>query len=160
MPEEGIHIVTSNRKAFHDFQIEDRYEAGIVLTGTEVKSLRQGRVNLQDAFCTLSRGEVLMLGAHISPYTHGNLFNHEPLRPRKLLLHRSEIAKLAKAVEQKGYTLVPLKIYFKRGKAKVEVGLARGKKLYDKRADIAERDNQRSLDRVLRGHRQGKHGDD
>lgn len=159
MSDDAIKIVANNRKAFHEFHVEDRIEAGIVLTGTEVKSVREGKVNLQEAFCAVEGGELMLLGAHISPYTHGNLFNHEPVRRRKLLVHRKEITRLAKAIEQKGYTIVPLKIYFKNGLAKLEIGLARGKKLYDKRADIAERETQRSLDRVRRAHRSGRTDD-
>ena len=147
MPE-GIKIIATNRKARHDYHIEETLEAGVRLQGTEVKSLREGRVNLQDAFCNVERGEMILKNAHISPYSHGNQFNHDPLRPRKLLLHRREIEKWAKASQQKGYTIVVLKVYFKRGYAKVEIGLARGKKLYDKRADIAERESKRRLDRI------------
>jgi SsrA-binding protein len=148
---ERIKIITTNRKARHDYRIEDTLEAGLVLQGTEVKSLREGKANLQDAYCTVQRGEMVLLGCHISPYSHGNQFNHEPTRPRKLLLHRREIDKWDKALQQKGYTIVPLKLYFKDGYAKVEIGLARGKKLYDKRADIAERETKRRLDRIMRG---------
>ncbi len=147
---EGTHIITTNRKARHEFSIEDSVEAGVVLQGTEVKSLREGKANLQDAYCSVVRGEMMMFGCHISPYTHGSLFNHDPIRPRKLLLHRKEIDRWRKSVEQKGYTIVPLKLYFKAGKAKVEIGLAKGKKLYDKRADIAERDTKRQLDRTMK----------
>ncbi len=156
MASEAVKLITTNRKARHDFHIDDTLEAGIVLQGTEVKSLREGRANLQDAYCTVERGELYARGVHISPYSHGNLFNHVPDRARKLLVHRKEIDRLAKAVEQKGYTIIPLKLYFKNGRAKMEIGLARGKKLYDKRADIAERETQRSLDRVMRGHRSGR----
>ena len=147
---EGIKIVTSNRRARREYHITETLEAGLALQGTEVKSLREGRANLQDAFCKVEGGEVFMVNAHISPYSHGNLNNHDPLRPRKLLLHKREIGKLQKATQQKGFTVIPLKLYFKNGKAKVEIGLARGKKLYDKRADIAERDTQRRLDRTLK----------
>ena len=149
---DGVKIITSNRKARHDYHITDALEAGLVLQGTEVKALREGRANLQDAYCKVDGGEVFMVGAHISPYSHGNLNNHDPVRPRKLLLHKREIARLKKASEQKGFTLVPLKLYFKNGIAKVEVGLARGKKLYDKRADIAERESKRRLDRAMKQH--------
>ncbi len=147
---EGIKLVTSNRKAFHDYRIEDKYEAGIELRGTEVKSLRMGRANLQDSFCVVEKGEVMMMNCHISPYSQAAHFNHDPLRPRKLLLHRRQIAQLDKAVRRKGYTIVPLRIYFKGGYAKVEIGLARGKRQYDKRADIAERETKRRLERVNR----------
>ncbi len=146
-----IKVIATNRKARHEYHIEDTIEAGIVLQGTEVKSLREGKVNLQDAYATIRDGEVWLLNMHISPYRHGTRYNHEPLRPRKLLLHRREIRRLAKAVERRGYTLVPLKIYFKNGKAKVELGIARGKKLYDRRADIAEREAKRRLERVMKG---------
>ncbi len=146
-----IKVIATNRKARHEYHIEDTIEAGLVLQGTEVKSLREGRVNLQDAYATIRDGEAWLLNMHISPYRHGTRYNHEPLRPRKLLLHRREIQRLAKAVEQRGYTLVPLKIYFKNGKAKVELGLAKGKKLYDRRAAIAEREARRRLERVMKG---------
>lgn len=147
---EGVKLITTNRKARHEYHIEETLEAGLVLEGTEVKALRQGRANLQDAFCVVERGEMKLLNLHISPYEFGNRFNHDPTRPRKLLLHRREIEKWAKASQQKGYTIVPLRLYFKGGYAKVEIGLGKGKKLYDKRADIAERDVQRSLDRLRR----------
>lgn len=149
--DDAIKIITSNRKAHHEYHIEDRAEAGIVLQGTEVKSLREGKANLQDAYCMVDDdGSMLLLNCHINPYSHGNLFNHEPMRPRRLLMHRREIQKWKKAVEQKGYTIIPLKLYFKGGYAKVEIGLAKGKKLYDKREDIAERETKRSLDRLTR----------
>lgn len=147
---EGIKIVTSNRRARREYFIEDTLEAGLVLQGTEVKALREGRANLQDAYCKVENGEMYLIGAHVSPYSHGNLNNHDPLRPRKLLMHRREIARWKKAIEQKGYTIIPLKLYFKEGYAKVEIGLAKGKKLYDKRADIATRETERRLDRTLR----------
>ena len=147
---DGIKIVTTNRKARHEYHIEDTLEAGIALVGTEVKSLREGRINLQDAYCAVEGGEMYLINAHISPYSHGNLNNHEPTRRRKLLLHRREIERWKKASEQKGYTIVPLKVYFRRGYAKVEIGLGRGKKLYDKRADIAERESKRRLDRMMK----------
>lgn len=147
---EGIKIITTNRKARHEYHISETLEAGLVLQGTEVKALREGRANLQDAFCKVEQDELYMLNAHISPYSHGNIQNHDPLRPRKLLLHKREIGKMKKATEQKGYTIIPLKLYFKNGIAKVEIGLARGKKLYDKRTDIAERETQRRLERTMR----------
>ncbi|HEX7071468.1 MAG TPA: SsrA-binding protein SmpB [Rhodothermales bacterium] len=147
---EGEKLITSNRKARHEYHIEDSIEAGIVLTGTEVKSLREGHANLQDAYCSVQSGEMMLLNCHISPYSHGNQMNHDPLRPRKLLMHRKEIERWGRAAAEKGYTLIPLKLYFKNGHAKVEVGLARGKKTYDKRADIAERESKRRLDRVMR----------
>ena len=153
---EGIKIITSNRRARRQYHITDALEAGLVLQGTEVKALREGRANLQDAFCKVEGSEMFLLNAHISPYSHGNLNNHDPLRPRKLLLHKREIGKMKKATEQKGFTVIPLKLYFKNGIAKVEIGLARGKKLYDKRADIAERDTKRRLDQVMRRHGKGE----
>lgn len=138
----------TNRKARHDFSISDNIEAGLVLTGPEVKSLRAGQAHLRDAFCTISGGEVFLRNAHIAPYNQASYNNEEPMRPRKLLLHKREIARLIKSTQQKGFTLIPLKIYFKRGRAKVEIGVARGKKQYDKRADIAERDSKRRLQRI------------
>ena len=147
---EGIKIVTTNRKARHEYHIEDTLEAGIVLVGTEVKSVREGRINLQEAYCTVIDGEMMLMQCHISPFKHGNRFNHDPLRRRKLLLHSKEIRKIEVASEQKGYAIIPLKVYLKKGKVKVEIGLGKGKKLYDKRADIAERDTRRQLDRILK----------
>ncbi|MDA0683881.1 MAG: SsrA-binding protein SmpB [Bacteroidetes bacterium] len=145
---DSIHTVTRNRKATHEYQIDERFEAGMVLQGTEVKSLRAGKANLQEAFCLVEGGEMVLRQCHIAPYDHGNRANHDPVRTRKLLLHRKEIEKLGKAAAQKGYTLVPMKIYFKNGKAKIEIGLGKGKKLYDKRASIAERESKRKLDRA------------
>lgn len=147
---EGEKVVATNRKARHEYHIGERFEAGIALQGTEVKSIRDGKINLQDAYCSIERGEVTLMNCHISPYRHGTDQNHEPLRPRRLLLHRREIVRLNKAVQQKGFTLVPLRVYFKRGLAKVEIGVARGKKQYDKRADIADRDSRRKLDRIMK----------
>lgn len=147
MPE-NVKLITSNRKARHEYHIDETLEAGIVLQGTEVKALRDGKANLQDAYCIVQDGEMLMMNVHISPYSHGNLFNHEPVRPRKLLLHRKEIERWGKAVAQKGYTIIPLSLYLKNGRVKVEIGLARGKKLYDKRQDIAERDTKRRLEKL------------
>jgi SsrA-binding protein len=150
---DDIHIVTSNRKARHEFHIDETLEAGIVLRGTEVKSLREGKINLQEAYCIVRGEEMIMLDCHIPPFAHGGHFNHDPTQPRKLLLHRKEIDRWKEAIERRGYTIIPLKLYFRSGRAKVEIGLARGKKLYDKRADIAERDSKRKLDRVMRGGR-------
>lgn len=147
---EGIKVVATNRKARHDYHIEDTIEAGIVLTGTEIKSIRAGRMNLQDSFAQVRNGEVWLVGAHISPYTHGNRENHDPLRDRKLLLHRREINRLAGKVQERGYTLVPLRVYLKEGRAKVELGLARGKKQYDKRESIAKRDFDREMRRAVK----------
>ena len=145
---DGEKIVVTNRKARHEYRIEETLETGLVLTGTEVKSLRAGRANLQDAYCQAEQGEMILKNCHISPYDHGNRENHDPLRPRKLLMHKREISRWAKALQQKGYTIIPLKLYFKNGKAKLEIGLGRGKKFYDKRADIAERENKVRLDRL------------
>jgi len=147
---DNIKIVSENRKARHDYHIYETYEAGIALTGTEVKSLRAGKANLKDSYARIDHGELLLYQVHISPYDPGNRFNHEPLRTRKLLMHRYEINKLIGKTKEKGYTLVPLKLYFTRGIAKVELGLATGKHTYDKRQDIAERDAKRDIDRALR----------
>lgn len=146
----GIKVVAENRKAWHDYFVHETYEAGIVLTGTEVKSIRTGRANLKDSFARIDNGELLLYNMHISPYEQGNRFNHEPRRTRKLLMHREEINKLFGKTREKGFTLVPLKLYFTRGKAKVELGLVSGKKLYDKRADLAERDAKREMARAFR----------
>ena len=139
-----------NRRAYHDYFIDDKLEAGIMLTGTEVKSVRNGRTNLRDGFVRIDGNEAWLENVHISPYAQANLMNHEPMRPRKLLLHRKEIASLIGKVRQKGYTLIPLRVYFARNRAKVEVGLARGKKQYDKREAIAERDAKRDIARAMR----------
>ena len=147
---EGIKIITTNRKARREYHIDETLEAGIALVGTEVKSLREGRANLQDAFCTVKQGEMYLMQCHISPFKHGGHFNHDSVRPRKLLLHRREIDKWDAALQRKGYTIVPLKMYFKSGRVKVEIGLGKGKKLYDKRADIADRESKRRLDRIKR----------
>ena len=147
---EAIKMVAENRKARHDYHIEETIEAGIALNGTEVKSLRAGKANLRDSYAEVRGGELYAVNMHISPYEQGNRFNHEPLRPRKLLLHRYEINRLYGQVKQQGMTLIPLRIYFKRGKAKMELALAKGKKLHDKREDIAERDAQREIRRVVR----------
>ncbi len=146
----GIKIVSENRKARHDYHIHETFEAGIALTGTEVKSLRAGKANLKDSYARIENGEMFLQQMHISPYEQGNRFNHDPLRPRKLLLHRQEINRLLGKTREKGFSLVPLKVYFARGKAKVELALASGKKLYDKRQDLAERDAKRDMERALR----------
>jgi SsrA-binding protein len=147
--------IATNRKAFFEYAIEEKFEAGIVLRGTEVKSMRDGRVNLRDAYASVERGEVILHNCHISPYTHGNIMNHDPLRPRKLLLHRKEIQRLQGKTQQKGLTLVPLRIYFSaRGHAKVELALAKGKKQYDRRETIKDREASRELQRALKGTRQ------
>ena len=140
-------LVANNKKAYHDYFIEEKYEAGIALAGTEVKSLRMGRCSIKEAFIRIENGEVWVYGMHVSPYEKGNIFNKDPLRPRKLLLHKKEIWKLLGKMKEKGYTLVPLQVYFKEGKAKVEIGLAKGKKLYDKREDIAKKDQRREAER-------------
>lgn len=146
----GIKIITENRKARHDYHVHESYETGIVLTGTEVKSLRAGKANLKDAYAKIEKSELMLHNVHISPYDAGNRFNHEPLRTRKLLMHRSEIDKLIGKTQEKGYTLVPLKMYFVRGMAKLQLGLVTGKKNYDKRQDMAERDAKREIDRAFR----------
>ncbi|MBE6897912.1 MAG: SsrA-binding protein SmpB [Ruminococcaceae bacterium] len=148
----GTKQIASNRKAFHDYFIEERYEAGIELFGTEVKSLRQGTVNLKDSWCDISNGEIWIKQMHISPYEKGNIFNRDPIRPRKLLMHKKEIMKLYGTLKQEGLTLVPLSLYFKNSRVKVEVGLCRGKKLYDKRADMAKKDAKRTIERTLKNH--------
>jgi len=143
--------VATNRKAYHEYFIEEKFEAGIMLQGTEVKSLRDGRVNLQDSYASVRDGEVFLHHCHISPYSHGNLMNHDPIRVRKLLLHKKEINKLLGKTQQKGLTLIPLRIYFsKRGHAKVELGLAKGKKLYDRRASIKAREAGREVERAIK----------
>lgn len=152
---ENVKVVSENRKARHDYHIHEVYEAGIALTGTEVKSLRAGKANLKDSYARVDDGELILHNMHISPYEQGNRFNHEPLRARKLLMHRYEINKLVGKTREKGYTLVPLKLYFSRGKAKVELGLASGKHTYDKRQDMAERDAKRDMDRELRDRQRG-----
>ncbi len=143
-------IITQNRKAWHDYFVDEKYEAGIALFGTEVKSIRQGAVNLKDSYCSLKNGELFVIGMHVSPYEKGNIFNREPLRDRKLLMHKREIMKLGGLVTQKGYTLVPLSLYFSGKNVKVEIGLCRGKKLYDKRDVAAEKQASREMDRRLR----------
>ena len=144
---ENIRLIANNRKAYHDYFIDEKYEAGIALHGTEVKSLRMGKCSIKEAFITINRGEVLIQHMHISPYEKGNIFNKDPLRTRKLLLHKAEIRKLESQVKMKGYTIMPLKVYLKGSLVKVEIGLARGKKLYDKRQDIAKKDAQREAQR-------------
>ena len=146
----GRKIVAENRKARHDYHIHETYEAGIVLTGTEAKSLRAGKANLKDSYARIDSGELMLHNMHISPYEQGNRFNHEPLRTRKLLMHRMEINKLIGHTKEKGYTLTPLKIYFTHGIAKVELALTTGKKLHDKRHDMAEKDAKREIDRHMR----------
>jgi len=145
MKKDGIKTVATNRKARHEYFIEDTYEAGIALTGTEVKSVRQGRVNIKDSYASIEKGEVYLNNMHISPYEQGNIYNVDPLRKRKLLLHKREIRKLLAATTQKGYTIVPLSVYIKNGLVKIELAIAKGKKLYDKREDIAKRDAERRM---------------
>lgn len=142
--------IAQNKKAYHDFFIEETIECGIELFGTEVKSLREGRVNLKDSYCNVVKGEVFVNGMHISPYEKGNIFNKDPMRVRKLLLHRREINRLIGLVQQQGYTLVPTSLYFLGSKVKLEMALAKGKKLYDKRDDAAKRDAKRDMDRVMK----------
>ena len=152
MEKSGIKIAAQNRKAYHDYFVEDRYEAGIELFGTEVKSIRQGTLNLKDSYCSVKDGELFVHSMHISPYEKGNIFNRDPIRPRKLLMHKKEIMKLYGTIKQDGLTLVPLSLYFKNSRVKVEVGLCRGKKLYDKRADMAKKDAKRTIERSLKNH--------
>jgi SsrA-binding protein len=143
-------IVCQNRKAYHDYHIEDTLEAGIVLLGTEVKSLREGKANLKDSYVIIKNSEVFLLNCHISPYSHGNITNHDPLRIRKLLLHKREIESLRGRSLQKGYTLIPLKMYFKDSYAKVEIGIAKGKRLYERREKIKEQEAKRAIERVMK----------
>lgn len=147
MGKESIKLVANNKKAYYDYFIDEKYEAGIELFGTEVKSIRMGKCSVKEAFVKIDRGEVYVSGMHISPYEKGNIFNKDPLRVRRLLLHKYEIMKLNGKTAEKGYTLVPLRVYFKGSLVKVEIGLARGKKLYDKRADIAKKDQRRELEK-------------
>lgn len=152
--ERTANAVATNRKAFHDYFIEEKFEAGIVLQGTEVKSLREGRVNLQDSYASVKGGEVFLHNCHISPYSHGNVMNHDPTRVRKLLLHKKEINKLMGRTQQKGLTLIPLRVYFsKRGHAKVELGLAKGKKLYDRRETLKAREAGREVERAIKARK-------
>ena len=148
---EGIKVIVTNRKARHDYHFLETWEAGIVLSGTEVKSLRAGKINLTDSYAAVDDGEVYLYNVHVSRYEQGSTFNHEPTRRRKLLLHRSEIRKLIGRVVEKGLTLIPTRVYFKRGRAKVEIALAKGKRDYDRRRTIMERDSQRDMERTLKG---------
>ncbi len=147
---EAMKLVANNKKAYHDYFIEEKYEAGIVLHGTEVKSMRMGKCSIKESFIRIENGEIFAYGMHISPYEKGNIFNKDPLRTKKLLLHKKEINKLMGKIAEKGYTLVPLQVYFKDGRAKVEIGLAKGKKLYDKRQDIAKKDQRREAEKELK----------
>ena len=147
---ENIKTVANNKKAFHDYFVEEKYEAGIELFGTEVKSIRAGKLNLKDSWCSVVEGEIFINGMHVSPYEQGNIFNRDPLRVRKLLMHKREITKLFSLVKQDGYSLIPLSVYFLGSKVKVEVGLCKGKKLYDKRAVAAEKSAKRTIERALK----------
>ena len=151
--QQGVKEITSNRKAFHEFFVLERYEAGIELAGTEVKSVRAGGANLKDSYCTIKNGEIHVRGMHISPYEKGNIFNRDPVRPRRLLMHKREIDKLNAAVMQQGIALVPLSLYFKDSLVKLEVGVCKGKKLYDKRHTLAERDADREMERRIKEDR-------
>ena len=150
MAKDSIKLIANNKKAYHDYFIEDTWETGISLHGTEVKSLRMGKCSIKESFVRIEKGEVFVYGMHISPYEKGNIFNRDPLRVRKLLLHRSEINKIVGKIAEKSYTLVPLKVYFKGSLVKVEIGLAKGKKLYDKRADIAKKDIRREAEKEFK----------
>ncbi|MCD8133914.1 MAG: SsrA-binding protein SmpB [Clostridiales bacterium] len=147
MGKDRIKLIANNKKAYHDYFIEETYEAGVALHGTEVKSVRMGKCSVKESFIRIENGEVIAYGLHISPYEKGNIFNRDPLRPKKLLLHRHEINRIAGKIKEKGYTLIPLKVYLKGSLIKVEIGLARGKKLYDKRRDIAQKDQKREAER-------------
>jgi SsrA-binding protein len=146
--------VAQNKKAYHEYFVLEQYEAGIALAGTEVKSIRQGKVNLKDSWCSVKSGEIFVNGMHVSPYDHGNIFNQDPSRVRKLLMHKQEIMKLFGESKQQGLAIVPLSIYFKNGHAKMQIGLCKGKKLYDKRDAAAERDAKRDMERSMRGEKQ------
>ena len=147
---ENVKLIANNKKAFHDYFIEEKYEAGISLAGTEVKSLRQGKCSIKESFIRIEKGEVFIYGMHINPYEKGNIFNKDPLRVKKLLLHKYEINKMAGKIAEKGYTLVPLQVYFRGSLVKVEIGLAKGKKLYDKRQDIAKKDQKREAEKEFK----------
>ncbi len=150
MAKQAVKLVANNKKAYHDYFIEDKYEAGIELFGTEVKSIRMGKCSIKESFIRIERGEMFLYGMHVNPYEKGNLFNKDPLRVRTLLLHKSEIVKLGSKIAEKGFTLVPLQVYFKGSLVKVEIGLAKGKKLYDKREDIAKKDQRREMEREMK----------
>lgn len=150
MEKQGIKIAAQNRKAHHDYFVEDSYEAGIELFGTEVKSIRQGTLNLKDSYCVIKNGELYVYSMHISPYEKGNIFNRDPDRPKRLLMHKREIMKLHALVQQDGYALIPLQVYFKNARVKVELGVCKGKKNYDKRGATAKRDAKREIDRMMK----------
>ena len=151
---DNIKIVANNKKAYHDYFVEEKYEAGIELFGTEVKSIRDGKVNLKDSWCNIVNGEIFANDFHISPYEKGNIFNRDPLRPKRLLLHKKEINKLFGLTKQQGYAIIPLSVYFKNGRAKLEIGLCKGKKLYDKRDDAARKSANREIERALKSRQQ------
>ncbi len=150
MAKENFKTIAQNKKAYHEYFVMENFETGIELFGTEVKSIRQGRVNLKDAWCTIEDGEIFVKGMHISPYEQGNIFNKDPMRVRKLLMHKREIMRLFGLVKQQGYSLIPLSLYFKGSRVKLQLGLCKGKKLYDKRDDMAKRDAQRDIERSLK----------
>ena len=151
MEKSGVKIAAQNRKAYHDYFVDETFECGIELAGTEVKSLRLGQCSIKESFCNIKNGEVFIYGMHVNPYEKGNIFNKDPLRDRKLLLHKSEINKILGKLKEDGYALVPLRVYFRRSLVKVEIGLCRGKKLYDKRADLAKKQQKRELERDFKG---------
>jgi SsrA-binding protein len=153
---DAVKIIATNRKARHDYHIDDTFEAGMALTGTEIKSIRAGRVSLRDSFAVVKEGELWLMNAHIAPYDPGTYANHEPRRPRKLLMHRREINRITGQLQEKGFTLVPLRLYLKNNLAKVELGLARGKKQYDKRAALRQKETRREIDRAVARHWKGK----
>lgn len=150
MGKDSVKLIANNKKAYHDYFIEENYETGVALHGTEVKSIRMGKCSIKEAFVRIENGEVIVYGMHISPYEKGNIFNRDPLRPKKLLMHKYEINKITGKIKEKGYTLVPLKVYLKGSLIKVEIGLAKGKKLYDKRQDIAKKDQRREAEREFK----------
>ncbi len=151
---EGIKTVAANKKAYHDYFVEETFECGIELAGTEVKSIRQGAINLKDSYCTVKDGEIFVRSMHISPYEKGNIFNKDPLRPRRLLMHKREINRLFQSIKKDGYTVIPLSVYFKGSRVKVEIGLCKGKKLHDKRDSMAKRDAGREMDRAMKSRMQ------
>ena len=153
MPKEAMKLVANNKKAYHDYFIEEKYEAGLALHGTEVKSLRMGKCSVKESFIRVEKGEVFIYGMHISPYEKGNIFNKDPIRPRRLLMHKREILRLFGLVKQQGFTLIPVSLYFKGSNVKVQVGLCKGKKLHDKRDDMAKRDAQRDIERAMKSRR-------
>ena len=155
MSTDAVKTIATNRKARHDYFIEDTYEAGLVLTGTEIKSIRAGRVNLRDSFAIVKEGELWLMNVHIAPYEQGTYTNHDPRRPRKLLMHQREINRIAGKLQEKGFTLVPLRLYLKNNRAKVELGLARGKRQYDKRAALREKETRREIERAVARHWKG-----